>query len=162
MRTCPRLGHPMIQFQLRKSHRKDCSSRSQSSSTRCFGSLGPISSQRSSTSGSGSRRSPLRPSPRYVSFAMAFHGSCADFTCQRNNKLVWDESVHIMEGLFDEVWGGKDEIAVGHVVDDVTLPVCSMFGASIHKCLRSINACRLHCSLLVLRALGGASRGPTP
>ena len=42
---------------------------------------------------------------------------------QRNNKLVWDETVHIMQDLFDNVWGGQDEIAVSQVVDEVTLPV---------------------------------------
>ena len=42
---------------------------------------------------------------------------------QRNNKLVWDETVLIMQDLFDNVWGGKDEIAVSQVVDEVTLPV---------------------------------------
>ncbi|KAJ3514323.1 hypothetical protein NLJ89_g2441 [Agrocybe chaxingu] len=40
----------------------------------------------------------------------------------RNNKLVWDESVKIMEGLFTDVWGDKDAITVDHCVD-ITLPI---------------------------------------
>ncbi|KDR79850.1 hypothetical protein GALMADRAFT_241949 [Galerina marginata CBS 339.88] len=40
----------------------------------------------------------------------------------RNNKLVWDETVQIMSGLFEEVWKDKDEISVDHCVD-VTLPI---------------------------------------
>ncbi|KDR75779.1 hypothetical protein GALMADRAFT_248468 [Galerina marginata CBS 339.88] len=40
----------------------------------------------------------------------------------RNNKLVWDETVQIMVGLFDEVWRDKDEISVHHCVE-VTLPI---------------------------------------
>ena len=40
---------------------------------------------------------------------------------QRNNKLVWDETVRIMEDLFDNVWGDRSEIVVDHCVD-ITLP----------------------------------------
>jgi len=42
--------------------------------------------------------------------------------CQRNNRLVWDETLNIMKGLFEDVWGGKDVITVDHCVD-ITLPV---------------------------------------
>ena len=41
---------------------------------------------------------------------------------QRNNKLVWDSSVQIMNGLFTEVWADKDTISVDHAVE-ITLPV---------------------------------------
>lgn len=41
---------------------------------------------------------------------------------KRNNKLVWDETVTIMNGLFDDVWEGQDTITVDHCVD-LTLPV---------------------------------------
>lgn len=41
---------------------------------------------------------------------------------QKNNKLVWDETVLIMKDLFDNVWGTQDTIAVKHVID-ITLPV---------------------------------------
>jgi hypothetical protein len=41
---------------------------------------------------------------------------------QKNNKLVWDETIHIMMDLFDNVWGDKSEIVVDHCVD-ITLPV---------------------------------------
>lgn len=49
---------------------------------------------------------------------------------QRNNKLVWDETVKIMNDLFDNVWGTQDAITVNHAVD-ITLPV-SPFRPSIN------------------------------
>ncbi|KAK1230974.1 hypothetical protein PQX77_005906, partial [Marasmius sp. AFHP31] len=39
----------------------------------------------------------------------------------RNNKLVWDETVRIVLDLFDSVWMNKD-VEVDHVID-VTLPI---------------------------------------
>ena len=41
---------------------------------------------------------------------------------QRNNKLVWDETVKIMHGLFNDLWASQDVVSVNHVVD-LTLPV---------------------------------------
>jgi len=41
---------------------------------------------------------------------------------ERNNKLVWDETIQIMNDLFDNVWGDKSEIIVDHCVD-ITLPI---------------------------------------
>ncbi|KAI0298659.1 cytochrome P450 [Multifurca ochricompacta] len=41
---------------------------------------------------------------------------------ERNNKLVWDETVLIMKDLFDNVWGNKSEVVVDHGVD-ITLPI---------------------------------------
>jgi hypothetical protein len=41
---------------------------------------------------------------------------------QRNNKLVWDETIRIMNDLFDDVWGDRSEVVVDHCVD-ITLPV---------------------------------------
>ncbi|THU83303.1 cytochrome P450 [Dendrothele bispora CBS 962.96] len=40
----------------------------------------------------------------------------------RNNKLVWDESLRIMDDLFANVWGDQDTIVVDHCVD-ITLPI---------------------------------------
>ncbi|KAH9485050.1 Cytochrome P450 monooxygenase 124 [Psilocybe cubensis] len=40
----------------------------------------------------------------------------------RNNKLVWDSSIKIVEGLFNDVWGKRDVIEVDHCVD-ITLPI---------------------------------------
>ncbi|ESK89420.1 cytochrome p450 [Moniliophthora roreri MCA 2997] len=40
----------------------------------------------------------------------------------RNNKLVWDETVRIMLDLFKNVWGSQEAITIDHVVD-VTLPI---------------------------------------
>ncbi|KIP05980.1 hypothetical protein PHLGIDRAFT_119388 [Phlebiopsis gigantea 11061_1 CR5-6] len=41
---------------------------------------------------------------------------------ERNNRLVWDETVKIMIDLFDNVWGEQKQIVVNHAVD-VTLPI---------------------------------------
>ena len=43
-------------------------------------------------------------------------------TFQRNNKLVWDETIGIMNDLFDNVWGDKSEVVVDHCMD-ITIPV---------------------------------------
>lgn len=51
------------------------------------------------------------------------------FVCQRNNKLVWDETMKIMNELFTEVWAGKDTISVDHT-EAMTLSVwtvCNIF-----------------------------------
>ena len=45
------------------------------------------------------------------------------YFCQRNNKLVWDETIKIMNGLFDEVWAGEDVISLDHTLE-ITLAVC--------------------------------------
>jgi hypothetical protein len=45
-----------------------------------------------------------------------------EYHWQRNNRLVWDETILIMMDMFDSVWGDKSEIAVDHCVD-ITLPV---------------------------------------
>ena len=52
-------------------------------------------------------------------------GSLIDnfYFCQRNNKLVWDETIKIMNGLFNEVWAGKDVISLDHTLE-ITLSVC--------------------------------------
>ena len=63
--------------------------------------------------------------------APAFSEVCLEFSWlpkseydhQRNNKLVWDETTHIMMDLFDNVWGDRSEIVVDHFLD-ITLPVC--------------------------------------
>jgi hypothetical protein len=45
-----------------------------------------------------------------------------EYRRQRNNKLVWDETIRIMMDLFDNVWGDRPEVVVDHCVD-ITLPV---------------------------------------
>ncbi|PPQ89474.1 hypothetical protein CVT25_012000 [Psilocybe cyanescens] len=40
----------------------------------------------------------------------------------RNNKLVWDETVKIMDSLFNEVWKNQDVVTVDHCLD-ITLPI---------------------------------------
>ncbi|KAH9998677.1 cytochrome P450 [Russula vinacea] len=41
---------------------------------------------------------------------------------EKNNKLVWDETIRIMTDLFDNVWGDRSEVVVDHCVD-ITLPI---------------------------------------
>ena len=41
---------------------------------------------------------------------------------QRNNKLVWDETVRIMQELFEQQWGSQKVVTYKHAVD-LTLPV---------------------------------------
>nr|BAL05196.1 cytochrome P450 [Phanerodontia chrysosporium] len=41
---------------------------------------------------------------------------------ERNNRLVWDETVKIMLDLFENEWAGKDTVVVDHAVE-VTLPI---------------------------------------
>ena len=41
---------------------------------------------------------------------------------QKNNKLVWDETIRIVMDMFDNVWGDRSEVVVDHCVD-ITLPV---------------------------------------
>jgi hypothetical protein len=45
-----------------------------------------------------------------------------DHQCQKNNKLVWDETIRIMMDLFENVWGERSEVVVDHCAD-ITLPV---------------------------------------
>jgi hypothetical protein len=46
----------------------------------------------------------------------------SDYHYQRNNKLVWDETIQIMMDMFDNVWGDRSEVVVDHCID-ITLPV---------------------------------------
>ncbi|KAH9899366.1 cytochrome P450 [Cubamyces lactineus] len=36
---------------------------------------------------------------------------------ERNNRLVWDETINIVEDMFKNVWGDKDVVEVGHILD---------------------------------------------
>ncbi|KAI0341851.1 cytochrome P450 [Trametopsis cervina] len=47
---------------------------------------------------------------------------CAPAFSERNNKMVWEETVRIMSDLFDTVWDDKREIVVDHAID-ITLPI---------------------------------------
>ncbi|KAJ3769707.1 cytochrome P450 [Lentinula raphanica] len=40
----------------------------------------------------------------------------------RNNKLIWDETVRIMLNLFDNVWESQESVVIDHAVD-ITLPI---------------------------------------
>ncbi|KZT05609.1 cytochrome P450 [Laetiporus sulphureus 93-53] len=41
---------------------------------------------------------------------------------ERNNRLVWDESMNIVKELSEVVWLGKDEVAIDNIVD-LTVPM---------------------------------------
>ena len=41
---------------------------------------------------------------------------------QKNNRLVWDETVHIMHELFDTVWGDKHTVEIDNATE-LTVPV---------------------------------------
>lgn len=42
--------------------------------------------------------------------------------CQKNNRLVWDETVRIVYDLFDNVWGTQNTVEVDNITD-LTVPV---------------------------------------
>lgn len=46
---------------------------------------------------------------------------------EKNNKLVWDETVKIMQSMFHDLWNDAPQVTVDHCVD-ITLPV----RASLH------------------------------
>jgi hypothetical protein len=54
---------------------------------------------------------------------MAMHAiELLTYSLKRNNRLVWDATIHIMLDLFDTMWAGQEEVVVNHSVD-LTLPV---------------------------------------
>ena len=71
---------------------------------------------------------------------------------QRNNKLVWDETVKIMQGLFNDLWANQDVVSVDHVVD-LTLPVGCLIDHLIatFRFVPDLGLYRLHFSLLELQ-----------
>lgn len=48
--------------------------------------------------------------------------SCCNRLVKPNNKLVWDETIRVINDLFDNVWGNQDEITVDHILE-VFMPV---------------------------------------
>ncbi|KAF7793524.1 hypothetical protein EIP86_004638 [Pleurotus ostreatoroseus] len=65
-----------------------------------------------------------------------------------NNKLVWEETVRIMNGLFDDVWGARERIVSDHAVE-ITLPLLTI----THHALA-----RHQIALLVIGAAGFGRR----
>lgn len=41
---------------------------------------------------------------------------------QPNNRLVWNETVSIMNDLFTNIWGDKKEVVLDHALE-ITMPV---------------------------------------
>lgn len=41
---------------------------------------------------------------------------------ERNNRLVWDETINIVKELSDDVWRGKNEVTMDNIVD-LTVPI---------------------------------------
>jgi hypothetical protein len=61
--------------------------------------------------------------PAFSEVCLENHSSSnPEHPCQKNNKLVWDETIQIMMDLFNDVWGDRSEVVVDHCVD-ITLPV---------------------------------------
>src|ERR1700733_2499287 len=89
--------------------------------------LGRTSWRRKEWSGRSIERLPLRHSQRYCPELCS--SPDAEYDCQKNNKLVWDETIRIMVDLFDNVWGDRSEIVVDHCVD-MTFPVRSLWFGS--------------------------------
>jgi hypothetical protein len=77
---------------------------------------------RKERSGRSTERLPLRHSQRYCPELCS--SPDAEYDCQKNNKLEWDETIRVMMDLFDNVWGDRSEIVVDNCVD-LTLPVRS-------------------------------------
>ncbi|KAG5637048.1 hypothetical protein H0H81_005999 [Sphagnurus paluster] len=50
----------------------------------------------------------------------------------RNNKMVWDETVKVMQSLFDDVWGDRETISIDHC-GDITIPV-----SDVNSCLLNV------------------------
>ena len=92
--------------------------------TRCCLFLERTLSLRKESSGRSIERLPLRHFQRYCPELCSL--PAAKYGCQKNNKLVWDETIRIMTDLFDNVWGDRSEVVVDHCVD-VTLPVRSLW-----------------------------------
>ena len=59
---------------------------------------------------------------RAVALIGGLHARARSFP-QKNNKLVWDETVKILDDLFENVWGGKDLVEIDNITD-LTVPVC--------------------------------------
>ena len=91
---------------------------------RCCLFLEQTSWLRKGRSGRSTERLPLLHSQRYCP-ELCSSPDAEYYDCQKNNKLVWDETVRIMVDLFDNVWGDRSEVVVDHCVD-VTLPVRSL------------------------------------
>ena len=76
--------------------------------------------RRKAKNGNVTGKSVPRHSLRYV---CAINTLGESLTLQQpNNRMVRDETCRIMQDLFDNVWGAKQEIVVDHAVD-ITLPV---------------------------------------
>ena len=49
---------------------------------------------------------------------------CGPSFSEPNNRLVWDETVSIMNDLFNNVWGDQKEVVYEHALE-LTMPVRS-------------------------------------
>lgn len=77
---------------------------------------------------------------------------------QRNNKLVWDESLRVVNDMFENLWGDKDAVELDHVLD-ITIPVSLLAPPPPAHTRTSITPRRLRSWSSVRRALDGACRG---
>jgi hypothetical protein len=80
--------------------------------------------RRKGSNGRSTEGLPLRHSQRYVVSTEHHSSPNPEYRRQKNNKLVWDETIQIMVDLFDNVWGDRSEVVVDHCLE-ITLPVRS-------------------------------------
>ena len=80
--------------------------------------------RRKGSNGRSTEGLPLRHSRRYVVSTEHHSSPNPEYRRQKNNKLVWDETIQIMVDLFDNVWGDRSEVVVDHCLE-ITLPVRS-------------------------------------
>jgi len=53
---------------------------------------------------------------------LPLHYGTQTHPCQRNTKLVWDETIQTLTELFEQVWGDQDVVTLDHCLD-MTFPV---------------------------------------
>lgn len=55
-----------------------------------------------------------------------FRKICGPSFSEPNNRLVWDETVAVVNNLFDNVWGSQKQIVSENALE-ITMPVSSAF-----------------------------------
>lgn len=65
---------------------------------------------------------------------------------EKNNKLVWDETVKIMVDMFHTLWNDAPEVTVDHCID-ITLPVSHPIHSSSFKTVILMNVPHYLCDL---------------
>lgn len=80
---------------------------------------------------------------------------CGPSFSEPNNRLVWDETVSIMNDLFDNIWGSKKQIVSEHALE-ITKPVCTI--SLVFTQFESNDRMKLQLALFVIGAAGFGRR----